>query len=125
MRRSTQEPKPLFARDLHVLGTPPALILSQDQTLQLNSRRPSEGRPKPPDRGRLLQPKGKTWSSGPNLAGIVFASTQFSKSHPVFGGLDQNTETGMALSRIFPAVSGRYDDGMGTDSLHGPAPDAR
>ena len=27
---------PPFARDLHVLGTPPALILSQDQTLQLN-----------------------------------------------------------------------------------------
>src|ERR671922_1987878 len=29
---------PPFALDLHVLGTPPALILSQDQTLQLNSR---------------------------------------------------------------------------------------
>ena len=27
-----------FAFDLHVLGTPPALILSQDQTLMLNSR---------------------------------------------------------------------------------------
>ena len=26
-----------FALDLHVLGTPPALILSQDQTLQFNS----------------------------------------------------------------------------------------
>ena len=26
-----------FAFDLHVLGTPPALILSQDQTLKLNS----------------------------------------------------------------------------------------
>ena len=26
-----------FSFDLHVLGTPPALILSQDQTLQLNS----------------------------------------------------------------------------------------
>ena len=26
-----------FAFDLHVLGTPPALILSQDQTLMLNS----------------------------------------------------------------------------------------
>ena len=25
-----------FAFDLHVLGTPPALILSQDQTLKLN-----------------------------------------------------------------------------------------
>ncbi len=26
---------PLFALDLHVLGTPPAFVLSQDQTLQL------------------------------------------------------------------------------------------
>ena len=25
-----------FSLDLHVLGTPPAFILSQDQTLQLN-----------------------------------------------------------------------------------------
>src|SRR5919199_1407611 len=29
-----------FAFDLHVLGTPPALILSQDQTLMLNSLAP-------------------------------------------------------------------------------------
>src|SRR6187399_2703471 len=29
-----------FAFDLHVLGTPPALILSQDQTLKLNSLSP-------------------------------------------------------------------------------------
>ena len=29
------EPKPRVAFDLHVLGTPPALILSQDQTLML------------------------------------------------------------------------------------------
>jgi hypothetical protein len=35
VRRSTQGPKPPFALDLHVLGTPPALILSQDQTLEL------------------------------------------------------------------------------------------
>ena len=35
MRRFTQEPKPLFSLDLHVLGTPPAFVLSQDQTLQL------------------------------------------------------------------------------------------
>src|ERR1700675_4961495 len=27
----------IFAFDLHVLGTPPALILSQDQTLMLNA----------------------------------------------------------------------------------------
>ena len=30
-----REPKPSVAFDLHVLGTPPALILSQDQTLML------------------------------------------------------------------------------------------
>ena len=34
--RSTRGVAPPFALDLHVLGTPPALILSQDQTLQLN-----------------------------------------------------------------------------------------
>jgi hypothetical protein len=32
---STCSPKAAFAFDLHVLGTPPALILSQDQTLKL------------------------------------------------------------------------------------------
>src|SRR5436853_5110208 len=35
VRRFTREPKPLFSLDLHVLGTPPAFVLSQDQTLQL------------------------------------------------------------------------------------------
>ena len=36
MRRCTPTPKGGFSLDLHVLGMPPALILSQDQTLQLN-----------------------------------------------------------------------------------------
>ena len=31
----TRSPKRTFSFDLHVLGTPPALILSQDQTLSL------------------------------------------------------------------------------------------
>src|SRR5258705_13130406 len=35
VRRFTQGVAPLFSRDLHVLGTPPAFVLSQDQTLQL------------------------------------------------------------------------------------------
>ncbi len=35
VRRFTQEPKSPFSLDLHVLGTPPALILSQDQTLKI------------------------------------------------------------------------------------------
>ena len=34
VRRSTQGPKPPFSHDLHVLSTPPAFNLSQDQTLQ-------------------------------------------------------------------------------------------
>ena len=40
VRRSTFGPKADFALDLHVLSTPPAFILSQDQTLQLNPARP-------------------------------------------------------------------------------------
>src|SRR5258705_13751352 len=35
VRRCTQGVAPLFSLDLHVLGTPPAFVLSQDQTLQL------------------------------------------------------------------------------------------
>ena len=35
---STYGPKAAFAYDLHVLGTPPALILSQDQTLMFNNK---------------------------------------------------------------------------------------
>ena len=34
VRRFTRSPKGTFSRDLHVLGTPPAFVLSQDQTLQ-------------------------------------------------------------------------------------------
>ena len=36
MRRFTKGPKASFSRDLHVLGTPPAFVLSQDQTLQFD-----------------------------------------------------------------------------------------
>ena len=32
-----QQPKPLSPLDLHVLGTPPAFVLSQNQTLMFNS----------------------------------------------------------------------------------------
>ena len=34
VRRFTHPPKGAFSLDLHVLGTPPAFVLSQDQTLQ-------------------------------------------------------------------------------------------
>ncbi len=43
VRHSTRGPKATFAFDLHVLGTPPAFILSQDQTLQLNPEHPVTG----------------------------------------------------------------------------------
>ena len=38
VRHFTRTPKDAFPFDLHVLGTPPALILSQDQTLKFKSR---------------------------------------------------------------------------------------
>ena len=37
VRRSTGFPKELFSHDLHVLSTPPAFNLSQNQTLQLKN----------------------------------------------------------------------------------------
>ena len=39
MRRCTRGVAPTFPHDLHVLGTPPAFVLSQDQTLQLKVSR--------------------------------------------------------------------------------------
>ncbi len=42
VRRSTRSPKESFALDLHVLGTPPTFVLSQDQTLQFEPQLPSE-----------------------------------------------------------------------------------
>ena len=36
VRHFTRSPKTPFSFDLHVLSTPPAFVLSQDQTLQLN-----------------------------------------------------------------------------------------
>ena len=36
VRHSTRDPKIPFSFDLHVLSTPPAFVLSQDQTLQFN-----------------------------------------------------------------------------------------
>src|SRR5688500_5432607 len=36
VRHFTSNPKTGFSFDLHVLGTPPAFVLSQDQTLQFN-----------------------------------------------------------------------------------------
>ena len=36
VRHFTQVPKDPFSYDLHVLGTPPAFVLSQDQTLKFS-----------------------------------------------------------------------------------------
>ena len=38
-------PKGTFSLDLHVLGTPPAFVLSQDQTLQFKSFSPAHDAP--------------------------------------------------------------------------------
>ena len=43
-RHSTRTPKGTFAFDLHVLATPPAFDLSQDQTLHLISSYPGRTR---------------------------------------------------------------------------------
>ena len=44
VRRFTQDPKVFFSRGLHVLGVPPAFVLSQDQTLQLGVAQPKAER---------------------------------------------------------------------------------
>ena len=46
VRRCTQSPKRPFSLDLHVLSTPPAFNLSQNQTLQLKVAKPTD--PKDP-----------------------------------------------------------------------------
>jgi hypothetical protein len=40
VRHCTQRPKSPFSSDLHVLSTPPAFVLSQDQTLRTNQVQP-------------------------------------------------------------------------------------
>ena len=40
VRRFTRRPKATFSHDLHVLGAPPAFVLSQDQTLHLIFEKP-------------------------------------------------------------------------------------
>ena len=45
MRRFTSSPKGAFSHDLHVLGTPPAFVLSQDQTLRLKNLIKEAGTP--------------------------------------------------------------------------------
>ena len=100
VRRSTREPKPTFALDLHVLGTPPALILSQDQTLQLNLQRPASTTRRPPQQdATITEGKSRSYDSISPESRLV--SIQFSKSHPIFGGPDQNTEVARGKSTLF------------------------
>ena len=44
MRHCTHGIAPTFSFDLHVLGAPPALILSRDQTLEVTDRPPGKNR---------------------------------------------------------------------------------
>ena len=55
VRRCTSHPKVTFSHDLHVLSTPPAFVLSQDQTLQFKPDELSprlESDPEGPDQRR-------------------------------------------------------------------------
>ena len=68
----SRRPKPPFALDLHVLGTPPALILSQDQTLQLKhpeSRKTPEKRDATPRRSGREDRKRHTPGPAPPPGG--------------------------------------------------------
>ena len=63
MRHFTTGPKSGFSFDLHVLGTPPAFVLSQDQTLQLYLDKLSSMHPPAKDRGigffsKFIRPEG-------------------------------------------------------------------
>ena len=49
VRHSTRSPKTTFSFDLHVLSTPPAFVLSQDQTLQFKAGNRSEETSSPTD----------------------------------------------------------------------------
>jgi hypothetical protein len=70
VRRFTRRIAPPFSLDLHVLGAPPAFVLSQDQTLQFE----------------LKSPKGSFLLEGiirPVSWVVVFVTLQISKnSHP-------------------------------------------
>jgi hypothetical protein len=48
-----------------------------------------------------LNRKVNLWFLGFVSPESLLASIQFSKSHPIFGGPDQNTEVGRPLSRLF------------------------
>ena len=64
-----------FAFDLHVLGTPPALILSQDQTLMLNALCPHSARLRGRDESR-------NWFNARPIGSALFNPKCFSGSPP-------------------------------------------
>jgi hypothetical protein len=49
VRHFTSHPKATFSYDLHVLSTPPAFVLSQNQTLQFKTWPSRSGEPEQPD----------------------------------------------------------------------------
>ena len=69
-----------FAFDLHVLGTPPALILSQDQTLMLNSL-PFDSLPTALARAQKLA-QGQLFNARP-IGSALFNPSLLSRSLPV------------------------------------------
>ena len=90
---------------MHVLGTPPALILSQDQTLQLNADRRREVLP--PRRGREL--KRYYLVLRLNLASDLCARHLVFKEPPDLREPDQNIEIARYVSSNFerPALRNR------------------
>src|SRR6185436_4527412 len=66
VRRSTRFPKETFALDLHVLGTPPAFVLSQDQTLQLKRCERSRT-PCATDRGKSRKTRSPRFDRDPRI----------------------------------------------------------
>jgi hypothetical protein len=57
-------PKEAFPLDLHVLGTPPAFVLSQDQTLREEALVAGSPGPKPGGTYRPLMPALAGWRDG-------------------------------------------------------------
>src|SRR5690349_1245328 len=72
-------PRRAFPLDLHVLSTPPAFVLSQDQTLQ---QKPVEK----PSQQQKLPKESKTEVSGVNLLGTGFTSTLLSSQRTTAPG---------------------------------------
>ena len=97
--RQSPPPEGGFPCDLHVLGLPPAFVLSQDQTLRLNLKPPpAETRESLTSNGLL----NRTWRSLSNPRPPKPRTTRQSKppSHP---GQENKGLRPMGLVQAFPA----------------------